>query len=46
MTVDKNGLPQEESVKILESYPGLPGEGRWERLIAQNGMVRYSLCQR
>jgi hypothetical protein len=31
----------EESVKVFESYPGLPGErSRWERLIAENGRPR------
>jgi hypothetical protein len=35
--LDKRGLASEESVKVFESYPGLPGEGRWERLIAENG---------
>jgi hypothetical protein len=27
----------EESVRVSESYPGLPGEPRWERLISKNG---------
>ena len=31
------GRPTETSVKVYESNPGLPGEGRWERLIAENG---------
>jgi hypothetical protein len=35
--LDKNGRPQEESVKVYENYPGLPGEPRWERLISENG---------
>jgi hypothetical protein len=35
--LDKRGRASEESVKMFESYPGLPGEGRWERLIAENG---------
>jgi len=35
--LDKHGRISEESVKVLESYPGLPGEARWERLIAENG---------
>ena len=34
---DKHGRTSEESVKVFESYPGLPGEARWERLIAENG---------
>ena len=28
---------REESVKVFESHPGLPGEQRWERLIAEDG---------
>lgn len=35
--LDKRGLATEETVKVFESYPGLPGETRWERLIAENG---------
>jgi hypothetical protein len=35
--LDKGGRTREESVKVLESYPGLPGEQRWERLIAEDG---------
>jgi hypothetical protein len=35
--LDKQGRVREESVKVFESYPGLPGEARWERLIAENG---------
>ena len=35
--LDKQGRATEESVKVLESHPGLPGEPRWERLIAENG---------
>ena len=35
--LDKHGRISQESVKVLESYPGLPGEARWERLIAENG---------
>ena len=37
LKLDKNGRVDEESVKVFESYPGLPGEERWERLIAENG---------
>ena len=33
--LDKRGRVLEESVKVFESYPGLPGENRWERLIAE-----------
>ena len=35
--LDKQGRTTEESVKVFESYPGLPGEPRWERLTAENG---------
>ena len=35
--LDKTGQPTIESVKILESYPGLPGEERWERVLSENG---------
>jgi hypothetical protein len=38
--LDKQGRVLEESVKVFESYPGLPGENRWERLIAENGRPR------
>jgi hypothetical protein len=36
--LDKNGQPTSESVKVFESYPGLPDEdGRWDRVIAEDG---------
>ena len=35
--LDKNGRSTKESVKVLESYPGLPGEERWERLVSEDG---------
>jgi hypothetical protein len=35
--LDKGGRTREESVKVVESYPGFPGEERWERLIAEDG---------
>ncbi len=39
--LDERGRVLEESVKVFESYPGLPGEkSRWERLIAENGRPR------
>lgn len=38
--LDGRGRVQQESVKVFESYPGLPGEGRWERLISENGRPR------
>jgi len=36
-TLDKNGRPTGESLKVFESYPALPGEPRWSRLIVQDG---------
>jgi len=38
--LDEQGQVNEESVKVYESYPGLPGEDRWERLITRNGQPR------
>jgi len=35
--LDGSGRTTSESVKVLENYPGLPGEPRWERLISENG---------
>jgi hypothetical protein len=35
--LDKAGQPTGESLKVFESYPGLPGERRWSRLIAEDG---------
>jgi hypothetical protein len=37
LRLDKNGRPTKETVKVFESYPGLPGEERWDRLIAEDG---------
>ena len=37
LKLDKGKRTREESVKVFESYPGLPGEARWERLIAEDG---------
>jgi hypothetical protein len=37
LRLDKGGRTRGESVKVVESYPGFPGEPRWERLIAENG---------
>ena len=37
LKLDKGGHTREESVKMFESYPGFPGEERWERLIAEDG---------
>src|SRR5258708_38617494 len=38
--LDGRGRVGEVSVKVDESYPGLPGEDRWERLISENGRPR------
>jgi hypothetical protein len=35
--LDSDGRPTGESLKVFESYPGLPGEGRWRRLISEDG---------
>ena len=35
--VDGAGRVTSESVKVFENFPGLPGEPRWERLIAEDG---------
>ena len=35
--LDKTGRATKETVKVIESYPGLPGEERWERVISENG---------
>src|SRR5678810_763590 len=35
--LDKDGRIAEESIKVYESYPGLPGQPRWERLISEDG---------
>jgi hypothetical protein len=37
LKLDGSGRATREAVKVYESYPGLPGEGRWERLIAEDG---------
>lgn len=36
-SLDEDGRPTDEQVRTYESYPGLPGEERWERLIAEDG---------
>lgn len=38
--LDGSGRVKEQSVKVYESYPGLPGEERWERLMSENGRPR------
>lgn len=35
--LDSAGKPTGESLKVFESYPSLPGESRWRRLIAEDG---------
>jgi hypothetical protein len=35
--LDKSGRATSESVKVHESYPALPGEDRWQRLLSENG---------
>ena len=35
--LDGNGRTKNESVKVYEVYPGLPGEGRYRRLIEEDG---------
>jgi hypothetical protein len=35
--LDKSGNATGESVTVLESYPALPGEGRWERVLSEDG---------
>ena len=37
LKLDKSGRSTKETVKVFESYPGLPGEERWDRLIAEEG---------
>lgn len=38
--LDDRGRVKSESVKVFESYPGLPGERRWERLLSEDGRPR------
>lgn len=37
LKLDKKGRATGVSEKVFESYPGFPGEPRWERLIAEDG---------
>jgi hypothetical protein len=37
LKLDKTGRSTKETVKVFESYPGFPGEERWDRLISENG---------
>ena len=38
LKLDKHGSTTGVSEKVFENYPGFPGEPRWERLIAEDGM--------
>lgn len=35
--IDSAGRTKSARVEVVESYPGLPGEPRWERVIERNG---------
>jgi hypothetical protein len=35
--LDASGQPKDESVKVFEVYPGLPGEDRYRRMIEEDG---------
>jgi hypothetical protein len=35
--LDGSGRPKDESVKVFEVYPGLPGQDRYRRLIEEDG---------
>ena len=37
LKLDKAMRATKESVSVIESYPGLPGEERWERVISEDG---------
>jgi hypothetical protein len=37
-SLDGSGRPRNESVTVTESYPGFPGEPRWDRVIERDGM--------
>lgn len=36
--LDKHGRTTAQTVKVFETYPGLPGERRWKRLVEENGV--------
>lgn len=36
-TLDGSGRSKRVAVKVVESYPGFPGEDRWERVIEEDG---------
>jgi hypothetical protein len=35
--LDEHGRTRKETVQVFESYPGLPGEGRWDRQTVEDG---------
>lgn len=37
VTLDATGRARNETTRVLESYPGLPGEPRWERVLEEDG---------
>lgn len=37
ISIDRRGRRRESPVTVLESYPGLPGEDRWDRVIQRDG---------
>jgi hypothetical protein len=37
IAIDGRGRRRDRSVTVLESYPGFPGEDRWERVIEREG---------
>jgi hypothetical protein len=37
LKLDKTGRATKETIKVIESYPGFPGEERWERVISEDG---------
>ena len=37
LKLDKSLRSTKETLKVIESYPGLPGEERWDRLIFEDG---------
>jgi hypothetical protein len=37
ISLDRQGQRREEPATVLESYPGLPGEDRWERVTQREG---------
>jgi hypothetical protein len=36
-TLDGTGRARSETTRVIESYPGLPGEPRWERVLEEDG---------